>query len=150
MRVKDLMTEKPFFCTPENDLQEIARIMAEHDCGVIPVIENRESLKPVGVITDRDIVCRSLAKGKDPMDLKVRDCMSTPVVTCSPNAGADECCKLMEENQVRRVVVVDDQGRCCGIVSQADIAEKASSRKTAEVLKDVSRPTPNASRVMYH
>lgn len=140
MRVQEVMTANPACCTPDATLQEVARLMAEHDCGEIPVIQNR---KPVGVVTDRDIAIRVVAKGRNPLQMTARDCMSSPVVTVKPTTDLDECCHTMEEKQIRRVPVVDDSG-ICGIVSQADIATHASARETAEVVKEISQPNNRA------
>jgi len=146
MQVKDIMTREPSCCTPDTNLQEVARLMVECDCGEIPVVENRQSMKPVGVVTDRDICCRTVAEGKNPLEMTARDCMSSPCVTVTPEIGVEDCCRVMEENQIRRVPVVDERGACCGIVAQADIAQRASERETAEVVKEVSRAAVASSR----
>ena len=145
MQVREIMTENPTCCSPEASIQEAARLMAEHDCGEIPVVD--QGRKPVGVVTDRDIACRAVAQGKDPRATKVQDVMSSPVVTVNPETDVQDCCKTLEQNQVRRVPVVDQSGGCCGMVSQADIARNAPERETAEVVKDVSQPTGRPSRV---
>ncbi len=140
MEVKDIMTKNPACCTPDTNLQEVARLMVEHDCGESPVVESKQSMKLVGVITDRDITCRSVAVGKNPLELTAGDCMSSPCVTVTPEMSVESCCQTMEENQVRRVPVVDKSGACCGIVSQADIAQHASKQETGKVVKGVSLP----------
>ena len=145
MKVKEIMSEEPACCTRETSLQDVAILMVEHDCGEIPVVDNMQSKRPVGVVTDRDITCRTVALGKNPLDLRARDCMSSPAVTVSPETGVDECCRLMEENQLRRVPVVDESGCCCGIVSQADIASHASKGDAGEMVKEVSRKTHNGA-----
>jgi CBS domain-containing protein len=145
MRVKDLMTPDPACCTPDATLQRVAEMMAEHDCGEIPVVDNVASMKPVGVITDRDITCRTVAKGLNPLTLTVADCMTTPCVTVTPDMSLAECCRILEENQIRRVPVVDAGGACCGIVALADIAQHDKKRETAEVVKEVSAPSASAS-----
>jgi CBS domain-containing protein len=145
MEVKDIMTSDPACCTPDTSLQRIAELMVENDCGEIPVIENAASLKPVGVVTDRDIVCRTVAKGVNPLKLTASDCMTTPCVTVTPDTSLDECCRVLEENQIRRVPVVDASGACCGIVALADIARHARKRDAGEVIKEVSEPTSSAS-----
>lgn len=145
MQTKDIMTESPACCGPDTPLSEVARMMVEHDCGEIPVVD--EGKKPVGVVTDRDITCRTVAEGQNPLELTARDCMSSPVVTVTPDTSVDDCCKAMEENQVRRVPVVDESGACCGMVSQADVAQRGSKDETADVVKEVSRPTATSSRV---
>jgi CBS domain-containing protein len=120
-------------------------MMVENDCGEIPVVENVASMLPIGVITDRDITCRTVAKGLNPLVMTVGDYMTTPCLTVMPDMSLDECCRLMEENQIRRVVVVDAGGACCGIVALADIAKRAGKRDTAEVVKEVSEPSSSAS-----
>jgi CBS domain-containing protein len=113
--------------------------MVEYDCGEIPVVDGRDTMIPIGVITDRDITCRAVAEGCDPTETTVREYMSTPCVTVRPEASMAECCQVLEENQLRRVPVVDDSGRLCGIVAQADIAKNASPRQTGEVVREVSQ-----------
>lgn len=93
-------------------------LMVEHDCGAIPVVEDERNRKPVGIVTDRDITCRTVAEGKNPLEMTVGDCMTGSCATVSQKDDVEDCCRIMEENQVRRVPVVDDGG----IVAQADIA----------------------------
>jgi CBS domain-containing protein len=139
MFVREIMTENPVCCTPDSSLQEVAQMMVQHDCGCIPVVENNSSKIPVGVITDRDITCRIVAEGKNPLDLTASDAMTASVVAVTPDTTLEDCCNLMEEKQIRRIAVVDDRGACCGILAQADIASNASDQKTAEVVQEVSR-----------
>jgi CBS domain-containing protein len=141
MHVKNVMTASPAYCTPETKLQEAARLMIRHDCGAIPVVESRETLRPVGIVTDRDIVCRAVAYDRNPVGMRAMDCMSSPVVVIRSDALVDDCCQLMEDKQVRRIVVVDENGECCGIVSMADIARNAPKQQAAKVLRDVSQPS---------
>jgi len=145
MQVKEVMTADPACCISETPLQEVAQMMVDNDCGEIPVVESRETNLPIGVITDRDIVCRSVARGLNPLDLTVADCMSRPCVTVTPAMSVEECSRIMEENKIRRVPVVDAAGSCCGIVALANIALYARRSVTAEVVKEVSEPTSAAS-----
>jgi CBS domain-containing protein len=133
------MTKNPACCTSETGLQEVAKLMVEHDCGCIPVVDSEESKMPIGMITDRDIACRVVAAGKNPLDLTAGDAMSSTVVSVTPDTSLEDCCNLMENSQIRRVAVVDENGACCGIIAQADIATHASDRKTAEVVQEVSK-----------
>lgn len=142
MKIDDIMTENPVCCTPETDLEDVARMMVENDCGAIPVVEDQESWKPVGIITDRDITVRTVAEGKNPLDLKASDCMTPSVVTVKLGSSLQECLDTMEEHQLRRILVVDAEGACCGIVAQADIARHASKEDTAEIVEEVSQPAP--------
>ncbi len=138
MKVKEIMTSNPVCCTPDSSLREAAKLMCDHDCGEIPVVDNQSSKKVKGVITDRDITCRSVALGKNPLEMKVQDCFSNPAVTVKPDDSLEHCCRLMEEKQIRRIPVVDQDGCCCGIISQADIARHTSTAKSGEVLREVS------------
>jgi CBS domain-containing protein len=147
MKVKDVMTRDPACCTPETSLRAVAEMFVDHDCGAVPVVESHESMRPVGLVTDRDIACRAIAKGANALDLTALDCMTSPGVSVREDQGLDACIEAMEENRVRRLMVVDELGRCCGIVSQADIALHASGRKTAEVVKELSEPTLSSSAV---
>ena len=147
MQVREIMTGGPAVCTPATPLRDVARMMVEHDCGCIPVVEDHKGRRPVGVVTDRDITCRMVAEGKNPLEATAQDCMSTPCVTASEDESVEDCCRKMEENQVRRIPVVDKAGGCCGVVAQADVALEASAGAAAGVVKDVSRPNDGASAV---
>ena len=147
MQVKDVMTADPACCIPETTLHEVAQMMIDNDCGEIPVVENEETQLPIGVITDRDIVCRTIARGLNPLDLTVADCMSKPCVTVMPDMSVAECTRIMEESKIRRVPVVGADGACCGIVALADIALYARRSVAADVVKEVSEPTATAAAV---
>jgi CBS domain-containing protein len=138
MLVKEIMTENPACCTADASLQEVAKMMVTNDCGCIPVVEDNAHNKPIGMVTDRDITCRTVAEGKNPLDLTAGDVMTKSVVTVTPDTTVEDCCNTMEENQIRRVAVVDGNGSCCGMVAQADIAINANDSKTAGVVKEVS------------
>ena len=139
-KIRDIMTKNPATCLPDATLEFAAKLMVDHDCGEIPVIDNERDMKPIGVITDRDICKRSIALGKNPLQLKVSDCMTSPAVAAQVDASVEECCKLMEQNKIRRIPIVDHNGRCCGMVSIADLANKVDQSTTVEVVKEVCRP----------
>lgn len=145
MQVKDVMTANPACCSAETSLREVAQLMVENDCGEIPVVDNTDANRPIGVITDRDIVCRAVAKGNNPLDLTAADCMTTPCVTVTPEMSIDQCGNVLENNKIRRVPVVDESGSCCGIVALADIALRARENVATEVVKEVSEPSASAS-----
>jgi len=140
MRVRDVMTKNPACCTPDTPLGIVARMMVECDCGAIPVVGGLSARMPLGIITDRDIVTRAIARGRDPMGLTARDCMTSPAITIVAEARLQECVQLLELSQIRRVIVVDAPGGCVGIVAQADIAEHASKRQTGDLVRQVSKP----------
>lgn len=146
MRVNDFMTKEPATCSADTPVVEVARMMVQHDCGEIP-ITNPETRHLIGVVTDRDIVCRAVATGRDTVQMLAGECMTTPVVCVTADATLDQCRRIMEEKQVRRVPVVDDKGMICGIVSQADIALAASAREAGHLVSAVSEPTRQPSRV---
>ena len=146
MQVRDIMTERLAFCSPDTDLREVARMMVESDCGAIPVVEP-ESGKAIGIVTDRDIVCRTVAAGQNPVGRRAEEAMTMPIAAVSPGSPLEECVAEMESNRLRRMLVVDEQGRLCGIVSQADVARAAGEHHTAELVKDVSKPTDYPSKL---
>src|SRR5262245_46521399 len=133
------MTAKPACCGPETSLQDVAHLMVAHDCGEIPVTDRGG--RPLGVVTDRDIVVRTIAQGVNPLELKASDVMTSPCLTVPERSDLDECTGKMEDNQIRRMLVVDEDGCLCGIVSQADVALNARKKETAELVKDVSKPS---------
>ena len=137
MQVKDIMTSDPACALPDSSLTEISRMMLVYDCGEIPIIESEETRKPVGVVTDRDIVVRTMGEGLDPTDMLAREIMSTPVVTVTPNTSFEECKHVLEEKQIRRVPVVDENGAICGIVALADITRYGTQNDVGEVLQEV-------------
>ena len=147
MRVRDLMSSNVACCQTDTPLQEVAKMMVDCDCGEIPVADR--SGRPVGVVTDRDIACRAVAQGRNALELTAGDVMTAPALTVTPEVSLAECCEMLEANQIRRLPVVDESGRCVGIVSQADIARHASKRNTAEVLRRVSEPSVRASAVAH-
>lgn len=149
MQIQDIMTADPACCTADMRLQDVARLMLDHDCGEIPVLDDFETRRLVGVVTDRDIAVRGVADGRSPTDTQVSDIMSSAVVTARLDSSVDECVELMEKHQIRRIPIVDSEGRCCGIVAQADIALRADEQETGEVVRRVSNPT-SASAASPH
>jgi CBS domain-containing protein len=147
MQVKDMMTPEPACCTSDTPLAEVARMMVDKDCGEIPVVENKSSKIPVGVVTDRDIVCRTVANGLNPLDLTAADCMTKPIVTVTPEMSMEECCRIMEEKLIRRIPVVNDRGACIGMLAVADLALHTGKNVAGHVVKEVSQPTSAASAV---
>jgi CBS domain-containing protein len=138
MQVQDVMSRDPICCDRDSYIADIARLMAQYDCGEIPVCDERG--RPVGVVTDRDIVCRIIAREEDPLERRAAECMSEPVVTATPEMSIADCARLMETHQVRRLPVVDERGVCCGIIAQADLATKGCRQETADVVERVSVP----------
>jgi CBS domain-containing protein len=141
------MTPEPVCCTPEMTILEASRLMAQHHIGAIPVVTSSEGKFLIGIITDRDLVCRGVAHDRDADDTTVRDCMSSPVAAVTANTTIEACASIMEADQVRRIPVVNDHRQVEGIVAQSDIARTASAEVVADLLRDLSEPTETASRV---
>jgi CBS domain-containing protein len=134
---RDVMTESPAVCSPETTLDQVAKMMVDNDCGEIPIVDRSD--RPIGVVTDRDIVCRIVAEGKNPMGHTADTCMTMPVRTVFADTPVEEVLELMEARQIRRVPVVDRDGCCTGIISQADLVAVSAPRQTAELLSQISR-----------
>lgn len=141
---RDVMTPDPACCTPHTTLDEVAKLMAANDCGEIPVVNLSDQI--IGVVTDRDIVCRIVAEGKNPMAYTAETCMTNPVVMVRADAPIEEVVATMERYQIRRVPVVDDRDLCVGIISQADVSRTGATREVAELAREVSRDTGGESR----
>ena len=134
---RDVMTRDPACCTPHTTLDQVAKLMVQNNCGEIPVVDVNDQL--IGVITDRDIVCRAVADGENPMAHTVDTCMSQPVVTVGADTSLDDVVSTMEKHQIRRVPVVDERGCCAGIISQADVARAEPLPEVGALVREVSR-----------
>lgn len=141
---RDIMTPNPACCGPNTTLDEVAKMMLQNDCGEIPIIDTNDCI--IGVITDRDIVCRAVAQGKNPIGYTVESCMSSPVVTVQEDDSLDDIVSTMERHQIRRVPVVSDGGICAGIIAQADVARVGPKSEVAELVREVSQQTGRASQ----
>jgi CBS domain-containing protein len=137
MLARDVMTPDPACCSPDTTLDRVARMMIQNDCGEIPIVDTADH--PVGVITDRDIVCRVIADGKNPTAHTAEQYMTQPVITVTADTPIEEILATMETHQIRRVPVVDERGCCAGIISQADLAWTGGERDVAELVREVSR-----------
>jgi len=138
MKISEVMTKDPAHCFDTTTLVDVAKMMAECDCGSIPVVDGPDTKKPIGTITDRDITIRTIAHSKNPLSMFAGEVMTTGPITVREDASFKEALDAMEAAQIRRILVVDKDGACCGIVSQADIALKADEHETAVLVKDVS------------
>lgn len=145
MELRELMTTDIATCTPDTPIQEVASLMDEFDCGMIPVVAGDGTSRAVGTITDRDIVIRTVARGDNPLDLVAGDVMTGNPVTINPDANHRQAMEIMEKNQLRRLLVVDNNGECYGVISQADLARETSEQEVGEVVQHVSSPTRGSS-----
>jgi CBS domain-containing protein len=136
-RARDVMTPDPACCSPHTSIDQVAKMMIQNNCGEIPIVD--ASNRPIGVVTDRDIVCRIVAEGKNPLGYTAEQAMTAPVVALGPDVSIDDVIATMEDRRIRRVLVVDEEGACAGIIAQADVAVSGAARKTAELVREVSR-----------
>jgi CBS domain-containing protein len=134
-KIQDLMTKNPRTVTPDATIMEAAKIMRDEDAGVVPIVDGDQL---VAVITDRDIALRAVAEGKDGQTT-VRDIASKDLVTIDPQQDLDEALRLMAQHQVRRLPVVEEDGKLVGIVAQADVAKAGDDARTGEVVEQISK-----------
>lgn len=140
MKCKEVMTVNPSCCQVTDTVHRAAQLMKSEDVGPIPILEDMESRRLAGVVTDRDIVLKLVAKDLNPNTTPVSEIMTTEVVTCRVNDDAHQAVHLMEEHQVRRILIVNDSGQLAGIISQADVATRMKEPgQTAEVVKEISQ-----------
>lgn len=137
----EVMTREPACCEPGDSVSRVAGIMKREDVGSVPVVESHEDKKLIGIVTDRDLVVKVLAEGADMERSTVRDAMTPNPASCRENDPIEKAVKLMSERQVRRMPIVDDQGRLSGIIAQADVATRVSQdATTGELVEAISEP----------
>ncbi len=137
---QDVMTPNPVCCLPTDNVIGVAQIMQRENIGPMPVIDNTESQKLIGIITDRDLALKIVGEGRDARSTRVEAVMTRRVVTCRADDEINIAMKLMSDHQLRRIVIVDNANTVKGIISQADLATRMDQpEKTAEVVKDISQ-----------
>jgi CBS domain-containing protein len=134
--IREVMTSKVCSIDADKPVAYAAKMMRDEDVGLAPIVEGD---RLVGTLTDRDIAVRVVAEGKDPQSTTVRDVASTDLVTVDPAQDLDEALRLMAQHQVRRLPVVEEDGRLVGVLAQADIARQADGRQTGEVVERISQ-----------
>ena len=132
----EVMSADPRSVDADKPIAYAAQMMKQEDVGLAPIVEGD---RLVGALTDRDIVTRVVAEGKDPQSVTVREVASTDVVTIGPQQDLDEALRLMATNQIRRLPVVEEDGRLVGIVAQADVAREANDEQTGELVGEISK-----------
>jgi CBS domain-containing protein len=134
--VRDVMTANPCTIDADKSVAYAAKMMKQEDVGIAPIVEGD---RLVGTLTDRDIAVRVVAEGRDPNTVKVREVASTDLVTVDPQQDLDEALRLMANHQVRRLPVVEEDGRVVGVLAQADVAEEAKPKKVGELVEEISK-----------
>lgn len=138
----DIMTPNPYFCLPTDNVITAAELMKRENIGSVPVVDNDQAQKLIGIITDRDLALKVVGEGLEAKSTKVETVMTRKVVTCRTDDELQVALDAMSENQLRRIVIVDNANKVLGIISQADVATRANQpEKTAEVVKDISQTT---------
>jgi CBS domain-containing protein len=138
MSIHQIMTPEPLCIRPTSTIAEAARLMSEHDIGMLPVCEQD---RLIGTVTDRDLVVRGLAHGADPNQSTIRDVMTSEVVSCFDSQSIDDVCRVMGEKQIRRIPIVSDDMRLVGIVALGDIVVRTGSElRGGATLEQVSQP----------
>jgi CBS domain-containing protein len=141
MQVAEIMTSNPECCVPDDGLVEAARIMQRRDVGLVPIIESRDTRRLVGCVTDRDIVVRVVSDGRNPEVVLCREVMSESLVCCSPDDLAERASELMQEHQLHRIMVCDEDGSLVGVVSTADVARALDIEEVGRALESISLPS---------
>jgi CBS domain-containing protein len=144
---REIMTKNPVCCLPTDSIKNAAAMMKEGDFGALPVVESKESGKILGIITDRDIIVKVIADGKDPESTPVESVMSGKVFTVREDSEVSEALAVMADRQIRRVPVVDADDRIVGMIAQADIATKLMDHaETGMVVDEISQSTSGMVR----
>ena len=134
--IRDVMSSNPCAIDADKPVAHAAKMMKQEDVGLAPIVEGD---RLVGTLTDRDIVVRVVAEGKDPQTVTAREVASTDLVTIDPQQDLDEALRLMASKQVRRLPVVEE-GRLVGVLAQADVAREAEEKQTGRLVEDISQP----------
>ena len=139
--IRDVMTSNPVCVSERDSIREVARIMAREDTGVVPVVDGK---RIIGMITDRDIVVRLVAEGRDPANAHVNEAMTKNVRAVKENDSVSDALNIMSSAQVRRVPVVNDSNEIVGIVSMKDLADTGSQQdKIGQAVESISSAPPN-------
>ena len=134
--IRDVMTSDPCTIDAEKPVAYAAKMMRDEDVGLAPIVEGD---KLIGMLTDRDIAIRVVAEGKDPNQVTVREIASKQVVTIDPQQDLNEALRIMAKHQVRRLPVVEEDGRLVGVVAQADIAREGDDTQTGKLVEEISQ-----------
>jgi CBS domain-containing protein len=139
-KCNEVMTKNPVCCLPDDSAEKAAELMKSGNIGSIPVIENAQTHKLVGIVTDRDLALKIVSEGRDTKSTKVEAVMTRKVVTCLADDDVQKALDAMAEHQLRRIPVVDNANRVVGIIAQADVATRVDQpEKTAEMVKEISQ-----------
>jgi len=139
MKIREAMSPNPVCCLPTDSAQRVARTMCDHNVGSLPVVLDQDSRKLVGVITDRDLCCSVIADGLDAKSVTIEKFMTLNPVTCREGENVENCERLMQEHQIRRMPIVDAEDHVIGIVAQADLALKDKPERVSKTVAEISK-----------
>ena len=146
MKASEIMKKQVVVCEPNATVEEVCILMEKENVGCVPVIDSAATRRIEGIITDRDIVCRVIARGGSPIHVRAKDCMTTSPITIDADASIAECCRTMEQYKIRRVPVIDRNERCIGIVADADVATHTPKSNAGELLRRVTERSKKNER----
>ena len=139
-KCREVMTGDPVCCVPTDTSARVAKLMKTENIGSVPICEDRHGRKLLGIVTDRDLALQVVAENRDASSTKVQDVMTREPLTCRAEDELQAALDAMEKHQVRRILVIDDDHRLIGVISQADVAVRSDQReKTAEVVEEISK-----------
>ena len=144
-KCSDVMTKDITCCLQKDTVNLAAQSMKAKDIGAVPVVDGHQTKKLVGIVTDRDLALKVVAEGLVPEQTRIEDVMARNLVMCRLQDDLQLALDAMSERQLRRIPVVDDQGRLVGIIAQADLARIEEPAATGKVVKQISRPTHRAA-----
>jgi CBS domain-containing protein len=145
MKIREAMSPNPICCLPTDSAQRVARTMCDHNVGSIPVVLDQDSRKLVGVITDRDLCCSVIANGLDPKSVTIEKFMTLNPVTCREGENLENCERLMQEHQIRRMPIVDADDHVIGILAQADLALKDNPERVSKTVAEISKTSESSA-----
>lgn len=135
MKVRDAMTRDPISCESTATLQRVAMAMLDHDCAAVPITRSN---RVIGIVTDRDIACRAVARGWNAAELPAAAVMSSPLVAIGPDDEFDDAVQVMEENHIHHLPVIDARGHLLGIIAQSDLGRRMSNRELGRLARETS------------
>jgi CBS domain-containing protein len=139
-KCNEIMTKKPACCLPDDLVTDAAELMKNEHVGSIPIIEDKQTRKLIGIITDRDLTIRIVAEGLDAKSTKLESIMTRNVVTCNAEDDLQKAVDTMSKHQLRRIPVVDGDNKIVGIIAQADVAMQFDHpKRTAAMVKEISQ-----------
>jgi CBS domain-containing protein len=141
-KCNEVMTKSPVYCLPNDIVSKVAQLMKSKDIGPVPIIEDEQTKKLIGIVTDRDLALKIVAEGRDPKSTKAEDVMTRKVVTCHVEDDLQTALDAMSGHKLRRIPVVDNNNGIVGIIAQADVATRVDqAEKTAALVRGISQST---------